>query len=602
MNETYTPALVEVGADATALDDIAAFAEHHADQIGFRHHADPSRSDSEWVDVSYRTFYEQVRELASGLVAAGIGHGDRVALMSKTRFEWSLCDYAIWQVGAVTVPIYETSSAEQVEWALYDSGAVAAFAETEEHANVIASVSGRTPLLRDTWVLDRGGIAELTTLGRHVAGTVLDQRRTLLNADSLATIVYTSGTTGRPKGCMLTHRNLVSVYANTAEAPGISTIFNETSSTLLFLPLAHVLARIIELSCIHSRVCVGYTPTIKQLPADMASFKPTLILSVPRVFEKIYNTAEHTAYSSGKGRIFEHAAKIAISYSEGLDSKRVGLGLRLQHALFDRLVYAKIRASMGGNVAWSVSGGAPLGARLGHFFRGAGVNVLEGWGMTETTTGGTLNLPGRQREGSVGPPIPGCGLRIADDGEVLVRGPFIMKGYWQDEVATKEVLDDEGWLRTGDIGEIDRDGFLFITGRKKELIVTSGGKNVAPAVLEDRLRAHWLVSQCIVVGDRRPFIGCLVTLDPDSLAQWCADHERPPAVAADLREDPEILSAIQEAIEEANKAVSKAEAIREFRILDIDFTEAGGQLTPTLKLKRSVVATQFAAEIDRLYG
>jgi long-chain acyl-CoA synthetase len=597
MKETFTPALVIVDDEATTLDDVAAFSADHPDQVGFRH-----RVDGKWVDVTYREFYERVRELACGLVAAGIACGDRVALMSKTRFEWALCDYAIWQVGAVTVPIYETSSAEQVEWALYDSGAVAAFIETDVHGSIVAEVSGRTPALRHTWVLEHGCIDELVTMGHVVSVAALDDRRSATNADSLATIVYTSGTTGRPKGCMLTHRNLVSVYANTAKAPGIAEIFNDRSSALLFLPLAHVLARIIELSCIHSRVCIGFTPTIKELPADMASFKPTLVLSVPRVFEKIYNTAEHKAISAGKGRIFERATKVAITYSEALDRHDAGLVLRLQHALFDRLVYGKIRASMGGNVAWSVSGGAPLGARLGHFFRGVGVNVLEGWGMTETSTAGTLNLPSRQRMGSVGPAVPGCGLRIADDGEVLVRGPFIMSGYWQDEVATKETIDEDGWLHTGDIGEIDDDGFLFITGRKKELIVTSGGKNVAPAVLEDRLRAHWLVSQCIVVGDCRPFIGCLVTLDQDALAQWCADKSRPAATAAELRQDPEILAGVSEAVEEANKAVSKAEAIREFRILDIDFTEASGHLTPTLKLKRSVVAAQFSTDIDDLYS
>ena len=597
MNESYTPALVDVGPDETALDDIVSYAAHHADDVGFRYRSGPG-----WVDVTYRSFYERVRDLAAGLVAAGILPGERVALMSKTRLEWAICDYAIWQAGAVTVPIYETSSAEQIEWILYDSGAVAAFVETDGHAKIIEGLSERTPALRKTWIVDGGDLDRLVADGQHVSASVLDQRRATLNADSLATIVYTSGTTGRSKGCALTHRNLVTAYANTTKAPGISEIFNETSSTLLFLPLAHVLARIIELACVHARVCIGYTPTVKQLPDDMATFQPTLLLSVPRVFEKIYNTAKHSAHTSGKGRIFDRAADVAVAFSEALQSGHVGLGLRLQHAVFDRLVYTKIRQAMGGRVRWSVSGGAPLGARLGHFFRGVGVTVLEGWGMTETTTSGTLNLPSRLRIGSVGPPTPGCRLKIADDGEVLIRGPFVMSGYWQNEVATKETLEEDGWLHTGDIGRIDDDGFLFITGRKKELIVTSGGKNVAPAVLEDRLRAHWLVSQCIVVGDRRPFIAALVTLDSESLAQWCVDRGRPAATAAQLRDDDELGEEISAAVEEANRAVSQAEGIRRTRILDIDFTEAGGHLTPTLKLKRHVVMEQFADDIEALFS
>ncbi len=596
MKETFTPAIAEVGPTETALDDIVAHAMHHPDAVGFRY-----RSGEGWADVTYRAFYERVRDMAAGLVAAGVEPGDRVALMSRTRLEWALCDYAIWQAGAVTVPIYDTSSAEQVEWILYDSGATAAFVETEEHAATIAAVRERAPALRQTWVIDHGDLDRLIADGQRIAGGVLDDRRSGMNADALATIVYTSGTTGRPKGCMLTHRNLVSTYSNTAEAPGIPDIFNATSSTLLFLPLAHVLARIIELSCIHCRVVIGFTPSVKQLPEDMASFQPTLVLSVPRVFEKIYNSAEHKAHSSGKGAIFDRAANVAIAYSEALDRGRIGLRLRLLHGVFDRLVYGKIRAAMGGRVRWSVSGGAPLGARLGHFFRGIGVTILEGWGMTETTTGGTLNLPARQRIGSVGPPTPGSRLRIADDGEVLVQGAFNMPGYWQNEVATKETIDDEGWLHTGDIGEIDADGFLSITGRKKELIVTSGGKNVAPAVLEDRLRAHWLVSQCMVVGDRRPYIGCLVTLDLEALQQWCTDTGRSTCSVAELREDEELHARISEAIEEANRAVSQAEAIRRFRILDTDFTESGGHLTPTLKLKRRVVHEQFAHEIEALY-
>ncbi len=597
MPESSTPPLVDVGQDQTALDDIVSHAARHPDDIGFRY-----RSGSGWNDLSYRSFYERVRDLASGLVAAGIAPGDRVALMSKTRLEWALCDYAIWQVGAVTVPIYETSSAEQIEWILFDSGAVAALVETANHATTIAELSDRTPALRNVWVIDEGDLDRLVTDGQQVSGSVLEDRRATLTADSLATIVYTSGTTGRSKGCALTHRNLVFTFANTTKAPGIGEIFNETSSTLLFLPLAHVLARVIQLSCVHARVCIGYTPTVSKLPDDMASFHPTLLLSVPRVFEKVYNSAKHTAHASGKGRIFDRADAVAVAYSEAVQRGHVGIGLRLQHAVFDRLVYGKIRHVMGGRVQWSVSGGAPLGARLGHFFRGIGVTVLEGWGMTETTTSGTLNLPSRLRIGSVGPATPGCELKIAEDGEVLINGPFLMSGYWQNETATKETIDEDGWLHTGDIGRIDDDGFLFITGRKKELIVTSGGKNVAPAVLEDRLRAHWLVSQCIVVGDARPYIAALITLDSESLTQWCADRGRSATSAAQLRDDHELGKEIEAAVEEANKAVSHAEAIRRMRILDIDFTEAGGCLTPTLKLRRHVVLERFADEVEALYS
>jgi long-chain acyl-CoA synthetase len=596
--ESAEPSLHVVTEGETTLDDLLTWAHRYPDDVGFRYRAQGSQA---WQDVTYGDFARRMRAIAAGLIVSGVQPGDRVALMSRTRLEWALADYAIWQAGAVTVPIYETSSLEQVEWILSDSGAVAAIVEGDRHADLIERARGRATKLRECWVIDDADLDRLAESGAELSADVLDERRAGLGAASLATIVYTSGTTGPPKGCPLTHGNLLAVYTNTAEAPGISDIFNASSSTLLFLPLAHCLARIIHLSCVHCRVCIGYTPEVKDLPADMATFRPTLVLSVPRVFEKIYNTARRKAHASHTGFLFDRAEHIAVAYSTSLDSGGPGLLLRLQHELYDRLVYARIRAAMGGRVRWSVSGGAPLGARLGHFFRGMGVNILEGWGLTETSTGGTLNLPERQRVGSVGPPVPGSHLRIASDGEILVKGDFVFSGYWQNEAATKETIDEDGWFHTGDIGQLDADGFLTITGRKKELIVTAGGKNVAPAVLEDRLRAHWLVSQCVVVGDRRPFIGCLVTLDAEVLDEWASAHGRPDRSAAALREDPEIHAIIDHAIGTANAAVSQAEAIRQFRILDTDFSEAGGQLTPTLKVKRDIVVRQFAAEVELLY-
>ena len=597
--ESAEPPLHVVADEETTLDDLLTWAHRYPDDVGFRYRDPTTRM---WRDVTYAGFARRMRSIAAGLAAIGVQPGDRVALMSRTRVEWALVDYAIWQAGAVTVPIYETSSYEQVEWILSDSGAVVAIVEGERHAQLVERARSRATSLRECWVIHDGGLDQLAERGADLADDVLDERRAGIGAASLATIVYTSGTTGPPKGCPLTHRNLLAVYSNTAEAPGISAIFNADSSTLLFLPLAHCLARIIHLSCVHCRVCIGYTAEVKDLPSDMASFRPTLVLSVPRVFEKIYNTARRQAGAKRTGFLFDRAEHIAVAYSKALDTGGPGPLLRLQHEVYDRLVYARIRAAMGGRVRWSVSGGAPLGGRLGHFYRGMGVNVLEGWGLSETSTGGTLNLPERQRVGSVGPPVPGSHLRIASDGEILVKGDFVFSGYWQNETATKEAIDDMGWFHTGDIGQLDADGFATITGRKKELIVTAGGKNVAPAVLEDRLRAHWLVSQCVVVGDRRPFIGCLVTLDADVLDEWAGTHGRSERTAAALHEDPEIRAIIQEAVAEANAAVSQAEAIRQFRVLNADFTEAGGQLTPTLKVKRDVVATQFAAEVELLYG
>jgi long-chain acyl-CoA synthetase len=598
MREISVPANYVPSSEENATDDVFRHAVDEPDRVGFSRQV-----GGRWVPVTYGEVAAQVTELAAGLTAAGVQAGERVALMSRTRFEWMLCDFAIWTAGGVTVPVYETSSAEQVEWILADSGAVAALVETEDHAKTVAQVRVGLPGLREVWVIDAGGIDELVAAGRDVPVEAVMEHRRAVTSDSLATIIYTSGTTGLPKGCAITHGNLLAYVRNVCTAEGVQElVFTEQTKTLLFLPLAHILARSIQLAAVHNRVHLAHSGDITNLAPQLVEFQPTTVLSVPRVFERVYNTAEHKAAAEGKRRIFEMADATAMAYSESLDTGGPGLLLRIRHAIFDRLVYAKLRAALGGQVRWAVSGGAPLGARLNHFFRGIGLTVLEGYGLTETCAAMTLNLPARQRIGSVGRPIPGCAIRIADDGEVLCKGGNVFQGYWRNDEATHEVFDDDGWFRSGDLGELDDEGYLTITGRKKDLIVTSSGKNVAPAVLEDRLRAHWLVSQCVVVGDMRPFIGALITIDSDVFQQWKSEAGKPAeATVADLREDPELLAALQEAVDDANKAVSAAESIKKIRVLPNDFTEETGDLTPTLKVKRNVVLETFADEVEALY-
>jgi long-chain acyl-CoA synthetase len=552
-----------------------------------------------WEPVTTKEFAVSVRAVAAGLVAAGVQPGERVALMSRTRYEWTLCDYAIWTAGAVTVPIYETSSAEQVAWILSDSGAVLAIVESPKHRDLVAQAAD-TSSVRAVFEIEAGGIDDLVAQGQEVADTELENRRGKVTPDDLATVIYTSGTTGRPKGCQLTHGNLLFELQSTAE--GLRPLFVQGSSTLLFLPLAHVLARVIQCGCVYNRVRMGHAPDIKNLLPDLGTFQPTFILSVPRVFEKVYNTAKQKAHDDGKGRIFDLAEGTAVAYSEALDRGRVGPLLRVRHVVFDKLVYGKLRAAMGGQARYAVSGGAPLGDRLGHFYRGIGLSILEGYGLTESSAAATMNLPSAMKIGTVGRPIPGASVRIAEDGEVLLKGGHIFVGYWKNEEATAEALND-GFFRTGDIGELDADGFLTITGRKKELIVTAGGKNVAPAVLEDRLRAHPLISQCMVVGDKRPFIAVLITLDEDALPAWNRAHGKPEnATAADLADDADLRADLQKAVDEANKAVSHAESIRKFVILPVDFTEENGALTPSLKVKRNVVLDRFGDDVENLYA
>jgi long-chain acyl-CoA synthetase len=420
-----------------------------------------------------------------------------------------------------------------------------------------------------------------------------------VRADDLATIVYTSGTTGRPKGCMLTHRNLLADVkaANKALTP----VYDEQGSTLLFLPLAHVFGRVIEIGSVLQRSKLGHTADVRRLPADLQAFRPTFLLAVPRVFEKVYNTARQTAYAAGRKRVFDAAEATAIAYSRALQDGRVPPALRLRHALFDRLVYGRIRGALGGRCTAAISGGAALGERLGHFFRGAGITVYEGYGLTETSAGATVNLQEAIRVGSVGRPVPGVSVRIAADGEILLRGPNVFGGYWQNRDATDEVFAD-GWFCTGDLGSLDDDGYLHVTGRKKELIVTANGKNVSPVLLEDRLRAHALVGQCMVVGDQQPFVGALVTVDEEAWPAWLAAHGRAAGTTvAALRDDPELRASIQEAVDDANQAVSRAESIREFRVLPADFTVAGGELTPSLKVRRSEVLKRYADQVAAIY-
>jgi long-chain acyl-CoA synthetase len=522
--------------------------------------------------------------------------------MSHTRYEWTLLDYAIWAVGAVTVPVYETSSAEQAEWILSDSGAKACFAETATFAEMIEDFRDRIPALEQLWPID-SSLASLAEGGSSLADDEVSSRTSASKAADLATLIYTSGTTGRPKGCELTHENLLFDVRNAFMGPLASVTGIEGASTLLFLPLAHVFARIIEVGCIEGGVILGHCPSLTEILPALGSFQPTFILAVPRVFEKVYNGAEQRAVSERKGAIFGRAARVAVEYSRSLDTASgPGLGLRVQHGLFDRLVYGKLRAALGGKVRYAVSGGAALSERLGHFFRGIGVTILEGYGLTETTAAATVNRPERVKIGTVGLPLPGVAVRIADDGEVLIRGGSVFPGYRGNETATAETFTEDSWFKTGDIGELDDEGFLSITGRKKEMIVTAGGKNVAPAVLEDRLRGHALISQCMVVGDGKPYVAVLITLDEEALGPWKEQHSVPADTSLEsLRENPELIAAIQAAVDDANKAVSRAESIRRFRVLDTDFTQEKGQLSAKLGIRRAVLMKDFATDVEALY-
>jgi long-chain acyl-CoA synthetase len=599
VRELSLPALAEIPATVNLANSVFRRAAEQPQAVMLRR---PGPSGS-WQDVTASQFSGEVVAVAKGLVAAGIGVGDRVALMSHTRYEWTLIDYAIWTAGAVTVPVYETSSAEQAEWILSDSGARACFVETAGFEDMIGGFRDRVPELSQVWRIEEA-LDSLRAAGADVGDEVITERAAAARASDLATVIYTSGTTGRPKGCELTHENLLADVRNAFHGPLASVAETVDASTLLFLPLAHVFARVIEVGCIEGGIVLGHCGDLTALLPALASFQPTFILAVPRVFEKVFNSAEQKAASERKGAIFDRAAEVAIAYSRSLDQPgRPALGLRTQHALFDRLVYSKLRAALGGRTHYAVSGGAALSERLGHFFRGAGVTVLEGYGLTETTAAATVNRPDRVKIGTVGLPLPGVAIRIAEDGEILIRGVNVFPGYWRNEAATKEVFTEDGWFRTGDVGELDEEGFLKITGRKKEMIVTAGGKNVAPAVLEDRLRSHGLISQCMVVGDGKPFVAALITLDPEAFELWKERNGKPAdATIAALRDDPDLGAAVQNAVDDANQAVSRAESIRKFRILDGDFTQEAGQLSVKLGIRRSVLLKDYAAEIEALYS
>jgi len=555
-----------------------------------------------WTPVTAAAFAAEVAAVAKGLVAHGIHPGDHVALMSRTRYEWTVADFAIWAAGAIGVPVYETSSADQVRWILSDSDVRLAIVETHAHSAVVAQVRPDLPHLGPVLAIDEGALAALAAHGADVADAEIVRRSALAGADDVATIIYTSGTTGRPKGVELTHGNFVALTTNGAR--GLAEVCAQPGSrTLLFMPLAHVFARFIEVLCLPSGAVLGHTPDTRNLLADLATFRPTFILAVPRVFEKVYNSAEQKAGTGTRLRLFRWAAKVAITTSRASETPAgPGPGLRLQHAVADVLVHRKLRAALGGKADFAISGGAPLGERLGHFYRGIGLQVLEGYGLTETTSATTVSRPHRTTIGTVGPAFPGTGLRVDDDGAISVAGPHVFARYHNNPEATAEVLRD-GWFATGDLGVIDDAGNLRITGRSKEIIETAGGKNVAPAVLEDRLRGHWLVSQCMVVGDGQPFIAALITIDHEAFPAWVKQAGKPAgSTVADLVDDADLNGAIQEAVDDANKAVSHAEAIKKFKILTVDWTEEGGQITPSLKLKRNVVMNEFSADVESLYS
>ncbi|MBG6183978.1 long-chain acyl-CoA synthetase [Arthrobacter sp. CAN_A214] len=598
MREISVPVLVDVPRNSNTTDLVVRQSEKPSNPALFS----VPDGDGQWQDISATEFRSQVEAVAKGLIASGVNAGDRVAIMARTRYEWSLADFAIWFAGAVSVPVYETSSPAQVAWILSDSGAVGAFVEAARHENVVreASASENLGALQHVWQFDGNGLDVLRTAGAGVEDQAIAARRAMAGLDDVATVIYTSGTTGRPKGCELTHGNFVELADNAAAA--LPEVAHEGAQTIMFLPLAHVFARFISVLCVSAGATVAHTSDVKNLLPDLQSYKPTFILAVPRVFEKVYNNSMLKAEDGGKGKIFHAGADVAIAWSKADQAGKVPLMLKAKHAVFDRLLYGKIRTAMGGRVQHAVSGGAPLGDRLGHFFHGIGLMVLEGYGLTETTAPITVNTPKRIKIGSVGAPLPGNAVRIADDGEILAKGVCVLKGYFNRPDLTAEAFAD-GWFRTGDIGQLDDDGFLFITGRKKEIIVTASGKNVVPALLEDTIRANALVSQCVVVGDQRPFISALITLDEEALPGWLDRHQLPAGTTvAEAAEHPVVLAEIQELVDGANTTVSRAEAIKVFRVVPTDFTETSGHLTPSLKIKRAQVLKDYSGVVEGIYS
>ncbi|WBU38755.1 AMP-dependent synthetase/ligase [Homoserinibacter sp. YIM 151385] len=596
MHESETTALVQPDPEANATDLLLDRLRASPDSALFS----LPTAEGGWSDVSVREFHDQVVELAKGLIAAGIQPGEKIGFMCRTRYEWTLVDFATWFAGAVLVPVYETSSPAQIQFNLADSGATALILETAEHFTRFDEVRAELPEVAKVWQVELGDLDKLRAGGAGIADEEVEQRRSAAVGSDLATLIYTSGSTGRPKGCIITHANFVELTRNAEVA--MKEILAPGSSTLLFITTAHVFARFISVLCVYGGVKVGHQADTKQLLPALGSFKPSFLLAVPRVFEKVYNSSEQKAEAGGKGRIFHAAAETAIAHSKALDAGAVPLGLRLRFALFDKLVYSKLKAAMGGRVVYAVSGSAPLGTRLGHFFRSMGIRVLEGYGLTETTAPATVNLVERFKIGTVGPALPGVGLRIAEDGEVLVKGINVFGGYWNNAEATAEVFDGD-WFKTGDLGALDEDGYLTITGRKKEIIVTAGGKNVAPAGLEDPIRANPLIGQVVAVGDQKPFISALVTLDPEMLPVWLNNNgEAADMALEEAATHPKVIAEVQKAVDVANGRVSRAESIRKFVILPTEFTEASGHLTPKMSIKRGVILKDFAPVIESMYA
>ncbi|MFV0320409.1 MAG: AMP-dependent synthetase/ligase [Microbacterium sp.] len=555
-----------------------------------------------WRDVSAAQFEKDVIALAKGFVAGGLQPGDKVGFIARTTYQWTLVDFALFYTGAVMVPIYETSSPAQIQWILEDSGAVALIVESTDHSARVDEVRAELPLVGSIWAMHLGDLDKLVAQGQDVDDAEIERRRSIANGDDIATLIYTSGSTGRPKGCVLTHSNFVELTRNAARAMH-EVVESPGASTLLFITTAHVFARFISILDIHAGVKTGHQPDTKQLLPALGTFKPTFLLAVPRVFEKVYNSAEQKAEAGGKGKIFRSAARTAVEHSKLLqEGKKVPFGTKIKFALFDKLVYGKLREAMGGNVVYAISGSAPLGERLGHFFHSLGIVILEGYGLTETTAPATVNIPSKSKIGTVGPVLPGVGVRLAEDGEIEVRGIDVFKEYWRNPEATAATFDGE-WFKTGDLGTFDDEGFLTITGRKKEIIVTAGGKNVAPAALEDPIRANPIVGQVVVIGDQKPFIAALITLDPEMLPTWLANNGLPTDMSlGDAAKNEAVRAEVQRAVDEANKHVSRAESIRKFTILGTEWTEASGHLTPKMSIKRNVIVDDFAADIEAIYS
>ncbi|WP_415950449.1 AMP-dependent synthetase/ligase [Streptomyces sp. KLOTTS4A1] len=604
VREARTPALAAAEQSGSCVADIPfTNAREDPEAVVLRR-----KEGGRWRPVTARTFADEVTAAAKGLIATGLEPGGRVALMSRTRYEWAVLDFAIWAAGGQSVPVYATSSAEQIAWIAEDSGARFVIAETAENAATVRSAVGEQARVR---VLDEGAVAELAAEGREISDEEVEARRAALTPGTIATLCYTSGTTGRPKGCVLTHGNLHAEAANTVELlhPVFKEVTGQTASTLLFLPLAHILGRSLQIACLLARIEIAHCPSIKpeELRPELRSFRPTFIVGVPYLFEKIHDTGRATAEKLGRGASFERADRIAVRFGEAYLRKFLGtgkgpsLGTYLAWGLYDLLVYRRIRKELGGRLRYAISGGSPLDDRLSLFFYAAGIIIYEGYGLTETTAAATITPPLSPRPGTVGLPVPGTAVRIADDGEVLIRGGIVFGSYWNNAEATDEVLDD-GWFATGDLGALDEDGYLRITGRKKDILVTTGGKNVAPAVLEDRLRSRPPVGQCLVVGDNRPFVGALITLEPDAVAHWLSVRKMPADTPlAEVIRDKRMLADVRKAVDYANEAVSRAESIRAFRLVEGEFSEENGMLTPSMKVKRSAVTATYEKEIEELY-